>query len=265
MARIYPICSSSSGNCTFIGTKGHGILIDDGCAFASLKNALSLIDTEITHIEAIFITHEHIDHVKGLSVLAKHTKIPVFASAGTIGALRNSKSVTLPDTFRLYDIISEGYRSAEFEVTAFHTPHDTPESVGYVIQYNDIRIGICTDIGRVTEEVERNLLGCSAVLLESNYDMDMLRRNPNYSPELKRRITSDCGHLSNTAAAEFAEKLIRNGTTRIVLGHLSQENNTPNTAFNTVSSHLQRKGLKLGSDFTLDVAPVVTEGQYIPL
>ncbi len=265
MARIYPICSSSTGNCTFIGTKGHGILIDDGCSFAALKSSLGLIGTEINHIEAIFITHEHIDHVKGLNVLAKHSKIPVFASAGTIASLMSNVKSPLPDGFRIYDIFQEGYRSAEFEVTPFHTPHDTPESVGYVINYNDIKIGICTDIGTVTEEVQRNLLGCDAVLLESNYDIDMLRRNPNYSPDLKRRISSASGHLSNNDAAEFAEKLVNSGTTRIVLGHLSRENNTPNTAFNCTSSHLQRKGMKQGSDFTLDVAPVVTEGQYIAL
>ncbi len=265
MARIYPICSSSTGNCTFIGTKGHGILIDDGCSFASLKNALSLIDTEINNIEAIFITHEHIDHVKGLSVLAKHTKIPVFASAGTIGALLANTNTPLPENIRLYDIFEESYKSAEFEVTAFHTPHDTPESVGYVINYNDLRIGVCTDIGNVTEEVEKALLGCHAVLLESNYDMDMLRRNPNYSAALKRRILSDTGHLSNDAAAEFAEKLVNSGTTRLILGHLSRENNTPNTAYSCTCSYLQKKGMKLGSDFTLDIAPVITEGQYIAL
>ncbi len=263
MARIYPICSSSTANCTFIGTKGHGILIDDGCSFASLKNSLSLIETDMSQIEAIFITHEHIDHVKGLNVLAKHCRIPIFASAGTIAALRSGDKV--PQDTRLYDIFDESYRSADFEVTAFHTPHDTPDSVGYVIQYNDIRIAVCTDIGIVTEEIEQNLLGCNAVLLESNYDMDMLRRNPNYSPDLKRRIASDFGHLSNTAAAEFAEKLVKSGTTRLVLGHLSRENNTPNTAYYCTCSHLQSKGMKVNSDFTLDVAPVITEGQYIAL
>lgn len=263
MARIYPICSSSTANCTFIGTKGHGILIDDGCSFRSLKNLLELIDTDISQIEAIFITHEHIDHVKGLATLSKNTKIPIFASAGTIAALKSAGS--LPEDIRLFDIFSEGYKSAEFEVTAFHTPHDTPESVGYVVNYNDTRIGICTDVGKVTDEMENALLGCSAVLLESNYDIDMLRRNPNYSAALKRRIASDTGHLSNNAAAEFAEKLINSGTTRLIYGHLSRENNTPNTAFSCTCAYLQQKGIRHGSDYTLDIAPITTEGQYIAL
>lgn len=265
MARIYPICSSSSGNCTFIGTKGHGILIDDGCTFSALKGALSMIDTEITNIEAVFITHEHIDHIKGLSVLAKHTDIPIFASAGTIAQLKSNPKTPLPENARLFDIFEEAYKSDEYEVSAFHTPHDTPESVGYRINYNGMNIAVCTDIGIVTEEIEKNLLGCEAVLLESNYDVDMLRRNPNYSAILKRRIASECGHLSNDDAAEFAEKLIRNGTTRLILGHLSRENNTPNTAYTCTCSHLQKCGMKPGSDFTLDIAPVATEGQYIAL
>lgn len=265
MARIYPICSSSSGNCTFIGTKGHGILIDVGCSFSALKGALSMIDTDISGIEAIFITHEHIDHIKGLNVLTKHTDIPIYASAGTIAQLKSNAKNPLPENARLFDVLKEGYKGHEFEISAFHTPHDTPESVGYRVSYNDVNIAVCTDIGTVTDEIERNLLGCDAVLLESNYDIDMLRRNVNYSPILKRRIASDCGHLSNEDAAAFAEKLIKSGTTRLILGHLSRENNTPNTAYSCTCSHLQKSGLKLGSDFTLDIAPIVTEGQYIAL
>ncbi len=211
MARIYPICSSSKANCTFIGTKGHGILIDDGCSFASLKNALSLIDTEINQIEAVFITHEHVDHINGLATLVKHTNIPIFASAGTIAAINESKH-PFPEKAKVFDIFAEGYQSAEFEVRAFHTPHDTPESVGYVINYNDLKIAVCTDIGTVTEEIERNLLGCNAVLLESNYDPDMLRRNAGYPVPLKQRIASDLGHLSNKDASLFAQKLVEGGT-----------------------------------------------------
>ncbi len=265
MARIFPICSSSGANCTFIGTKGHGILIDMGCSFNSLKNSLELIDTTVNQIEAIFITHEHIDHIKGLNVLSKKANIPIFASKGTINALRNEVKDPLPENVKLFDIFEEGYQSAEFKVEAFHTPHDTPESVGYVINYNDTKIGVCTDIGTVTPEVENNLLGCNAVFLESNYDVDMLRRNVNYSAALKRRIASDMGHLSNNEAADFAEKLVKSGTTRLVLGHLSRENNTPNTAYSCTCSHLKRKGMRPDIDFTLDIAPIITEGQYIAL
>ena len=167
MARIFPICSSSSANATFIGTKGHGILIDAGCSFRALKNSLELIDTSMSQIEALFITHEHIDHVKGLLQLTKHTNIPIFSSTGTIQALRRDVRETIPEEVRIYDVLHEPYQSADFEVTAFHTPHDTPESVGYVVKYAGKKIAVCTDLGKLTAEVEKNLLGCEAVLLLS--------------------------------------------------------------------------------------------------
>ena len=115
MARIYPICSSSGGNCTFIGTRGNGILVDVGCSHKMLKSSLELIDTNISGIEAIFITHEHIDHIKGLEQIIKHTKIPVFSSAGTISYLKNK----IPTENRYYDITREKYVSAGFEVSSF--------------------------------------------------------------------------------------------------------------------------------------------------
>ena len=263
MARIFPICSSSGGNATFIGTRGHGILVDVGCSFLSLKKSLELIDTSMTQIEALFITHEHIDHIKGLLQLTKHTKVPVFASPGTIQQLRSFIKEPIPESVRLYDIVHEPYQSADFEVRAFHTPHDTPESVGYHISYCGRRYAVCTDLGKVTSEVEKSLLGCEAVLLESNYDPAMLAKNLNYPAYLKQRIAGDKGHLSNNAAAEFAGKLIEHGATKIILGHLSRENNTPATAERCVSDYLRSRGMRLNRDYTLDVAPVMTQGRYI--
>lgn len=259
MARIYPICSSSSGNCTFIGTRGHGILVDAGCSFRALSNALSLIDTGFDGIEALFITHEHVDHVKALAMIAKHTKVPMFASEETIAAIREKAIV--PEDTTIYDI-SEGYRSAQFEVSAFSTSHDTDGSVGYKIRCGENCYGVCTDTGYVTEEAEKALKGCFGVLLESNYDEDMLRRNMNYSPDLKRRIRSNTGHLSNDSCAEFACKLVKNGTRHIILGHLSRENNTPDTAKTCTGNLLAQNGLAEERDFTLNVAPVMTAGEF---
>lgn len=263
MARIFPICSSSSGNCTFIGTRGHGILIDVGCSFRALKASLELIETSMNQIEAVFITHEHIDHIKGLFQLTKHTKTPVFASPGTAAQLRTAVRETIPDEVRIYDIIHEPYQSADFEVRAFHTPHDTPESVGFTVDFCGKKLAVCTDLGKVTAEVEQALLGCEGVLLESNYDPAMLAKNPNYPADLKRRIAGDKGHLSNNAAAEFAAKLIESGTTKLILGHLSAENNTPATAQRCVEDYLGTKGMRRERDYILEVAPVMTQGRYI--
>lgn len=217
MARIYPICSSSSGNCTFIGTRGHGILVDAGCSFRSIENALEAIGTSLDDIEALFLTHEHSDHIKAVPMIAKKTCIPIFASAGTIEALKNDSRNPLPNDARLYDIMRESYQSADFLVEGFPTSHDCAQGLGYAVTYGKRRLAVCTDTGFVTPEAEQKLLGCEAVLLESNYDVEMLRRSLRYPAVLKRRIMSEIGHLSNEAAAEFAVKLAESGTKHFIL------------------------------------------------
>lgn len=260
MARIYPICSSSKGNCVFIGTGGHGILVDAGCSFRNLKNALALINTGFSGIEAVFITHEHADHIAGLAMLLKNTKIPVFSTKGTEYALKEREKI--PADAVIYNA-RDGYRSAAFQVSCFNTSHDAAESVGYKIKFRDELFGVCTDTGIVTDDAKAALAGCGTVYLESNHDVEMLRRNPNYSADLKRRILGDHGHLSNELCAEFAAKLVQQGTKHLVLAHLSQENNSPATALNCTKSVLENAGFKMERDFTLTVAPVNTDGEFI--
>lgn len=225
----------------------------------ALKNALFLIGTKLDEsgIEAVFITHEHSDHIKGVEQIIKKTKIPIFASRGT-------KEAMFPNgtDARVFDA-EDGYRSADFEVSAFRTSHDSAMSVGYKIRFGEDSFGVCTDTGIVTSEAERALLGCKTVLLESNYDEDKLRKNLNYPPELKRRISGEFGHLSNTDCAEFALRLVKSGTRHIILGHLSRENNTPTTAKSCVEKYLSAHGFIAERDYTLCVAPVVTTGEYI--
>ena len=201
--------------------------------------------------------------MKCLFQLTKHTKIPVFASPGTIAQLRRNVHEVIPEEVRIYDVIHEPYQSADFEVKAFHTPHDTPESVGFTVNYGGKRIAVCTDLGKITAEVEESLLGCEAVLLESNYDPAMLAKNLNYPADLKRRIAGEKGHLSNNAAADFSAKLLESGTTKLILGHLSRENNTPATAEKCFTDYLSTKGARCGRDYILEVAPVMTQGRYI--
>lgn len=260
MARIYPICSSSTGNSTFIGTRGHGILVDAGCSFRALKLALELIDTDISGIEAIFVTHEHTDHIKALEQIVKHTEIPIFATVKTAEVLRSMAKI--PQDTPVYDSRG-GYKSAAFEVSCFKTSHDSADSVGYKIRFGGEWFGVCTDTGAVTAEIEKALKGCKTVLLESNHDVEMLRRNPNYHADLKRRILSDLGHLSNDACAQFSETLIRGGTRHLILGHLSRENNSPETAAGCTRRFLESRGIIPERDYTLNVAPIVTSGEYI--
>ncbi len=258
MARIYPLFSSSKGNSTYIGTKSEGILIDDGVSFCRLKKAMEVNGLSVDAIKAVFITHEHSDHTKGLAVLTKKIKAPVFAQSLTLDYLSDSGCIN-----------SEGYELKEGEeicgmnVRCFNTPHDTRESCGYRVEFPDGKsIAVCTDLGRVTDTVSTALLGTDCVLLEANYDIEMLR-NGIYPYYLKTRIFSSNGHLSNSDSGAFAKELIRSGTSRIILGHLSQENNTPEIAESTVLSCLD--GFTRNSDYMLSVAPVETSGGYVAI
>ncbi len=244
--------SSSSGNCTYVGTAHGGILIDVGVSAKRTAQALDCIGVSPENIGAIFVTHEHTDHVKGLRVFTKQHPVPVFASGGTLRALEES------DCFEPGTNVMQLEGSTEvmgMYIRAFHTPHDSRESVGYVISMPDgRRIAVATDLGTVTPEVESAVTGCDLVLLESNHDKNMLMANERYPYQLKRRILSDVGHLSNNSCAQLACKLVSEGTTRLVLGHLSHENNYPRLAYECTGTALSEQGMKQGNDYLLSVA-----------
>ena len=256
MARIYTLFSSSKGNSIYIGSKTAGILIDDGVSFAKLKNAMELNGLSVDSIKAVFVTHEHSDHIKGLAVLTKKIKAPVFARGLTLEYLL--KSGALNGEYRDF---SDGEDVCEMRIECFPTPHDARESCGYKITFPDGRsAAVCTDLGHVTEEIEAALLGTHCVLLESNYDIEMLR-NGSYPYYLKMRIFGASGHLSNADSGNFAAKLVESGTEKIILGHLSQENNRPEIAENTVVSYLG--SFKRNADYILSVAPAETSGGFV--
>ncbi len=259
--KITSLCSSSKANCTYIEQGGEGILVDIGCSFRALKEGLLRIDRTVENIKAVFITHEHSDHIAGLMQLTKQLDIPVYASEGTLMRIIDEKKVFSDKN--LHNVSEIAGAPLNFAVNAFHTPHDSAESMGYTIDTGSAKAAICTDIGHITEEVRKNLLGCRFVLLESNYDPLMLTRNIKYPPVLKERIRSDRGHLSNPDSGVFARELVKNGTVSILLGHLSQENNTPDTAFNSMINSLLAAGAQLNRDYLLDVAAVTGNGRTI--
>lgn len=255
MARIYPLFSSSKGNSIYIGTKNAGILIDDGVSFSRLKNAMELNGLSVDSVKAVFVTHEHSDHIKGLAVLTKKIKAPVFARGLTLEYLLKSGAVNGE-----YREITDGEEICGMEIRCFCTPHDARESCGYKIAFPDGKTAaVCTDLGHVTEEIEAALTGTTCVLLESNYDVEMLRTG-SYPYYLKMRIFSGSGHLSNTDSGSFAARLVSSGTEKIILGHLSQENNRPEIAENTVVSCLG--AFRRNSDYILSVAPAETCGGF---
>lgn len=256
MARVYPLFSSSKGNATFVGSPSSGILIDAGVSCKRLSEGLEICGINASAVKAIFITHEHSDHVSGLNVFSKKYNIPVFAQEKTLeGLIRDNR---ISSNVKASVVTQQGVEIDGMFVKCFSTPHDTEQSCGYRITMPDDKvISICTDLGNITSEVENNLYGSDLVLLESNYDEGMLK-NGSYPYYLKKRILSDRGHLANNVCAKMVRKLLEKGTTRVILGHLSQENNTPTVAENTVLNELE--GFCRNKDYILSVAPIATSG-----
>ena len=251
MARFCPLFSGSSGNCLYVGDAESGILVDVGVSARRVETALSQRGISPSAVRAILVTHEHSDHTAGLRVLQKKYHIPVYASRGTLEAL--AENGALAEENKCHPVNEATVD--DFEITAFPTSHDCRESNGFRIALRDGRtVGIATDLGCVTDAVREALYGCDLVHIESNHDVRMLENGP-YPYILKLRILSERGHLSNEACAAELLALLERGTTRVVLGHLSRENNLPALAHATALSVLQAQGAVENRDFTLHVAP----------
>ena len=250
MARVCPLFSGSTGNSYYIGSRSAGVLIDAGRSARQIEGMLKLCAIDPLAVHGIFVTHEHTDHVSGLRVFAKKYGVPVFCTPGTLGALGTSAAEIevrpLPQELEL----------GGMEITHFPTSHDCAQPVGYRVRTADGRvIALATDTGVLTEDVKTGLLGADLVILESNHDVDMLRFGP-YPYPLKQRVLSDRGHLSNAACAAFLPELLKSGTRRFVLAHLSRQNNTPDLALQTAQAALVQAGAVQEVDFLLQAAPV---------
>ena len=262
MAKFFPMFSSSSGNAAYIGGANGGVLVDAGVSFKRIKDCLSAAGIPLESIKAVLVTHEHNDHIKGLKVLLKNLEVPVVASSDTVYALEFLKVID-ENTKRVYIDKEENFKTQDLTVTRFATSHDCKGSSGFVVEVGDIKTAVCTDLGIMTDEVKNALKGSNLVMLESNHDPVMLRLGP-YPAELKIRIASDKGHLPNAVCAQTVAELYATGTTRFVLGHLSESNNTPEKASSAARAALMDKGAIENSDYILYVA--AKEGnRIIPL
>ncbi|MBQ4349504.1 MAG: MBL fold metallo-hydrolase [Clostridia bacterium] len=252
MARFCSLFSSSSGNSTFLSSGKTNILIDAGVSAKRLKEALLRRDIDPESIAGIFITHEHSDHISGVRVLAGSYKIPVYATEGTLSYMQENGTVNGKFPFEV--IPYEGIEIGDMLIKPFTTPHDSRESCGYRIELpHSLTAAIATDIGKITDKIKENIIGCDLVMLESNHDIGMLQNGP-YPYVLKRRILSDRGHLSNAACGDMAAELISKGTARLYLGHLSDENNFPELAFQTSLAAISEKtNAVCGRDYILEV------------
>ena len=254
---VYTLASSSKGNSVYVRLDNDEILIDAGISCKRLSEALRSLGTDISRIKAVFVTHEHSDHVAGLETLAKKYKIPIHITEPSARAYLSAKTASVAGTAIIHPILYTEQVGA-LTVRSFATPHDSAASVGYIVTDGtpEHTLALATDIGTLTDEVSDALIGCENVILESNHDENMLLCG-DYPYELKRRILSDTGHLSNEAAAAFVSRLAASGTKRILLAHLSQDNNLPELAYHSCLTVLE------GSDVFLDVAAPSTPTKLI--
>ena len=235
---FYTIASSSAGNASLVCHEDTHILIDAGVSCRRITQSLAALALTLEDIDAILITHEHIDHVRALGTLQKKCAVPLYASRGTAAAL--DYPAERVHAFTPGDALTVG----SLRALPFRTSHDARESVGYRIESGDGSLAVLTDTGFITDEAHDAALGADMLLLESNHDVVMLK-NGGYPYYLKQRILGECGHLSNEAAAEFAVECVRAGTSDILLAHLSDENNSPQLAEYTVGRALQASGLSV--------------------
>ena len=238
----YTIASSSSGNSVFVTDGATCFLIDDGLSFRRLSEALAGWGVLSSDISAVFITHEHSDHISGLGTLCKKCSPVIHAAALTAQYI---DAATVEKHPPLYSV-----RLGDFLVSSFMTSHDSKASLGYTVSRGAEKLGVLTDTGFVSDDMISALSGCFAVILESNYDEDMLLCGA-YPADVKRRIMSSRGHLSNAQCAEALPYLYKNGTRRVLLAHISPENNTPKLAMRSALVSKEKYGL---SGLTIDFA-----------
>ena len=239
-AKIFTLFSSSKGNCCYIKYKHDEILIDCGASARSIGRMLSCLDTRLENLSAIFITHEHNDHIRGLETIAKSFKTPIFAPDGCIEFLSETVGCDRISPLQSFQAVE----LSDLALCPIATPHDARGSVGFRIRAGEEKIGYFTDIGHLSEGVLRGLSGCRRVVIESNHDTEMLK-NGSYPYSLKRRILGELGHLSNERCASLLPHLVKHGTEAVMLAHLSEHNNTPETAFNESLASLHLKGISV--------------------
>ena len=249
--RIVSLASSSSGNCALISDGDVHILLDAGISLRRIREGLRALGLGLEELSALLLTHEHADHIAGLAMLEKVTEIPVYTSGGTARALMaKGKMVGRHVIFlRAGKTVDIG----GLAVTPFETPHDAAESLGFAFERAGRRAAAVTDLGHVTAEVRRAVLGAETVLLEANHDVNTLRCGP-YPYQLQQRILGPMGHLSNESAGALALELARSGCRRLLLAHLSETNNTPRLAYGAVAEALLQGGVAPG-ELRLCVAP----------
>ena len=243
MIRFCTIVSGSSGNCAYAGLGGQHFLVDAGITGKRLQQGLSQLD--IPKPSAIFITHEHSDHIAGAGVIARRFGIPIYATPLTWRYfLRHKRLGPLREEQVKHITPGCPQMIGGAKITAFDVPHDASQPVGYTFEVEGTKIAIATDLGKPTDTVLEHLRGSRALLIESNHDLEMLQ-NGRYHHHLKERVMGARGHLSNATAGQLIAEVDWEGLTHVILGHLSEENNRPMLAYDTVGRILDAHNVKV--------------------
>lgn len=250
--RFSPLFSGSSGNAIYVGCDDTHLLVDAGLSCTRIVRELAKIGIAPEQLSGILTTHEHVDHIRGVGILSRKYGLPVYATPGTWNGM-DEKIGTVDSKNRFIMEPEQDFYIGSINITPFATPHDANQPVGLCFEYGGARFAVATDVGCLRPGWTNHVLGADAVLLESNYDPDMLKAG-SYPYDLKRRILSGHGHLCNEDAGSFCVELAKKGTRHIVLGHLSKENNFPELALRCSELSLRAAGIEPGEDLRLDVA-----------
>lgn len=248
---IAPLFSGSKGNSILIGSKKAKILVDAGYSCVKIARELKKIDVDIAEIEGILVTHEHTDHIAGVGAISRKFNIPVYANEPTWCEMAQKAGAIATNNIRVID--EKDFYIKDMCIQPFEINHDAAMPFAYSICVGKKKVCVMTDLGCVTEKVLKNAADSSIVLLESNHDIEMLKCGP-YPYYLKQRILSDSGHLSNDDAAKTALRLVLAGVRGILLGHLSENNNFYDLAYETVCSYLTQNGIVAGKHVAIGLA-----------
>ena len=246
MLKFCSLYSGSSGNSSLVQSKDINILIDAGVSGKKIVDALASINIAIENISAILVTHEHSDHIQSIATLSKKYNIPVYANKKTWDAMKDKKNKISEDNV-MYFNNNKSFSLGDLTIFPFDIPHDAANPCGFTISDSNSKVSIATDIGHMTTSILDNIKNSNFLLLEANYEPDVLKCS-SYPFHLKERIASPIGHLSNIEAGKTINYLADFGVKNIMLGHLSKENNFPELAYKSVLEQIENK------DLTLNVA-----------
>lgn len=252
MLKCCSLYSGSTGNSFFVQTEKTKLLIDAGVSCKKIELALSSLNISMNDINAILITHEHIDHTKSIGMLCSKYKTPVYANRETWNALLPGNSKLSNIEPKLF-INNNKFKLNDLEICPFSTPHDAANPCGFTISKGKKKISIATDLGHVSDDIIKHLENSSFIMLESNYDSNVLQYS-SYPYLLKKRISGCNGHLENCIAGKAIAHLMASGLKNALLIHLSKENNFPELAYKTVLEEIQKQNY-LEDSISLNVAP----------